>query len=79
MGSKNVPFSELIDEHGAMRSDKEIASIFLEKGVDTSLPTINSCGSGVTACVVDLALRIMGAEKSYVYDGSWTEYVSLPL
>lgn len=38
------------------------------------MPTINSCGSGVTACVNDLGLRIVGAEKSIVFDGSWTEY-----
>jgi len=37
---------------------------------------INSCGSGVTACVLDLGLKILGAEKSAIYDGSWTEYVS---
>lgn len=61
-----------------MKCDKELAKIFLDKGVDTTLPTINSCGSGVTACVVDLGLSVLGAEKSSVYDGSWTEYGSIP-
>lgn len=37
---------------------------------------VNTCGSGVTACIVDLGLKIVGAEKSKIYDGSWTEYVS---
>ena len=75
-GSKNIPFTELINEStGCLKSDKELAKIFLDKGVDTTLPTINSCGSGVTACVLDLGLSILGAEKSAVYDGSWTEYV----
>lgn len=76
-GSKNIPFTDLInDSTGCLKSDKELAKIFLDKGVDTTLPTINSCGSGVTACVIDLGLSILGAEKSAVYDGSWTEYVS---
>ena len=46
--------------------------------MDTTLPTINSCGSGVTACTVDLALRLMENEKSSVYDGSWSEYGAVP-
>ena len=58
-----------------MKPDKEIAKIFLKKGIDTTHPIINSCGSGVTACVLDLGLSILGAEKSKIYDGSWTEYV----
>ena len=48
----------------------------LDAGIDTTLPTVHSCGSGVTACIVDLAMRILGAEKSAIYDGSWSEYVS---
>jgi len=77
-GSKNIPFTELIVEAtGCLKSDKELAKIFLDKGVDTTLSTINSCGSGVTACVIDLGLSVLGAEKSAIYDGSWTEYVSI--
>ena len=52
--------------------------IFLDAGVDTTLPVLNSCGSGVTACVVDLGLRLMGNTKSSVYDGSWSEYGAIP-
>lgn len=46
--------------------------------MDTTLPVINSCGSGVTACIVDLGLRLMGNTKSSVYDGSWSEYGAVP-
>jgi len=74
-GSKNLPFTELLNENGTLKSDKELANIFLAKGIDTTLPIINTCGSGVTACIVDLGLKVLGAEKSKVYDGSWTEYV----
>jgi len=75
-GSKNLPFTELLNENGTLKSDKELAQVFKAKGIDTTLPIINTCGSGVTACIVDLGLKIMGAEKSRIYDGSWTEYVS---
>jgi len=61
-------------ENGALRSDKEIAKIFLEKNIDTTSNTISSCGSGVTACILDLGMLMMGAPKSRIYDGSWTEY-----
>ena len=40
--------------------------------------TINSCGSGITACIVDLALRIQGSTNTCVYDGSWAEYGKIP-
>jgi len=60
-----------------VKSDKELAEHFLKKGIDTTLPIVNSCGSGVTASVNDLGLRIIGAENSIIYDGSWTEYGSI--
>lgn len=42
-------------------------------------PIINTCGSGVTACVVDLALKLAGVSQDFsrVYDGSWAEYGSI--
>ena len=36
--------------------------------------TINSCGAGISACVIDLGLRLMGSKVTSVYDGSWAEY-----
>jgi hypothetical protein len=75
-----LPFNELINTaDGTVKSDKELSEIFLKTGIDTTLPVINSCGSGVTACVNDLGLRLIGAEKSIVFDGSWTEYVSISI
>ena len=64
-------------ETGEIKTEKELAAVFNAANIDITLPTINSCGSGVTACVVDLSLRLCGAEKSSIYDGSWSEYVSL--
>ena len=77
-GSKNLPFTDLVDaETGELKTDKELARIVTDAGIDTTRNTVNSCGSGVTACIVDLSLRILGAEKTAIYDGSWSEYVSV--
>lgn len=46
--------------------------------VNPAVSTINSCGSGVTACIVDLGLRLMGSTTTRVYDGSWAEYSKVP-
>jgi len=74
-GSQNMPFMELVDpESGCMKLGKDLAKIFTDKNIDTTRHIINTCGSGVTACVVDLGLRLVGAEDSVIYDGSWTEY-----
>jgi len=74
-GSINMPFPDLVSA-GCLKSDKDLSKIFLEKNIDTTVHTINSCGSGVTACMIDLALRVVGGEHSHIYDGSWSEYVS---
>jgi len=68
-----VPFPDLLSA-GSLKTDKELSKLFLEKNVDTTVHTINSCGSGVTACMLDMALRCVGAENSHIYDGSWSEY-----
>jgi len=46
-------------------------------GVDYNSELINTCGSGVTACVVDLGLALQGVQNSKIYDGSWSEYGSV--
>eukprot|EP00729_Bicosta_minor_P000619 gene619-28646_t len=62
----------------------ELAAVFEDAGVDLNAGVVTSCGSGVTACVVTLALEVlaeqgMGAGASrHVYDGSWTQYASDP-
>ena len=72
-----MPFQNLVDaESGELKPDEELSKIMLDAGINTSVPTVHSCGSGVTACIVDLAMCILGAEKSSIYDGSWSEYVS---
>lgn len=75
-GSHSVPFAELLDpETKSLLPPEELQRIFESKGIDSARPTISSCGSGVTAAVVDLALEQAdygSPESRRVYDGSWT-------
>jgi len=52
--------------------------MFTDIEVDPLANTINSCGSGVTACIIDFALRLLGNTSTRVYDGSWAEYGRVP-
>ena len=57
---------------------KEIKAAFKAAGVDVRKPVVTTCGSGVTASVLALALARLGYDRTAVYDGSWTEWASLP-
>jgi thiosulfate/3-mercaptopyruvate sulfurtransferase len=81
-GSRNVPFATLLNADGTLKPAPELKAIFAKAGVDTSAPVVASCGSGVTAGVVALALAVLGRTDAAVYDGSWTEWgadASLPI
>ena len=57
----------------------QLADLFKIKGVDLDKPIVTTCGSGVTAAMLYFALEYLGAKGPLgVYDGSWTEYASLP-
>ncbi|GHF25634.1 thiosulfate sulfurtransferase [Kordiimonas sediminis] len=73
-GSLNVPFSSLFNEDGTYKDIETLQGIFTEAGLDFTKPVITSCGSGVTACALSLALAILGKHDVTVYDGSWTEW-----
>jgi thiosulfate/3-mercaptopyruvate sulfurtransferase len=72
-GSLNVPISSLLTD-GALKDKDELAAAFAAGGIDITRPVITSCGSGVTACGLALALAILGNQKTFVYDGSWSEW-----
>ena len=76
-GSFSVPVPELLDpETKTLLPKEKLQEIFKTKGVDPSKPIINSCGTGVTATIIDAALTEAGfpQENRRVYDGSWTEW-----
>ncbi|KAI1936439.1 hypothetical protein LOZ12_000910 [Ophidiomyces ophidiicola] len=75
-GSLSIPFQDLLDPNTkALLSELELRKVFESKGVDPSRSIITSCGSGVTAAVIDLALNEAGygnPETRRLYDGSWS-------
>jgi thiosulfate/3-mercaptopyruvate sulfurtransferase len=73
-GALNVPFGTLLNPDGTMKEVQALRDTFTAAGVDLGKPIINSCGSGVTACVLALAQARMGVKRCAVYDGSWTEW-----
>lgn len=77
-GAVNVHYRTLINADGTLKSDGELKKIFAEKGVDLRAPIITSCGSGVTASILMLALAQLGALQASLYDGSWTEWGGKP-
>jgi thiosulfate/3-mercaptopyruvate sulfurtransferase len=73
-GSRNVPYAALLDADGTLKSEAELRAIFAGAGVDPGKPVVASCGSGVTAGIVALALAVLGRADAAVYDGSWVEW-----
>jgi thiosulfate/3-mercaptopyruvate sulfurtransferase len=76
-GAFNVPYNGLI-ENGRLASRERIEAAFKDAGVDLDQPIITSCGSGVTAAILTLALESIGKEPKGLYDGSWAEWGSRP-
>ncbi|HCV87915.1 MAG TPA: 3-mercaptopyruvate sulfurtransferase, partial [Alphaproteobacteria bacterium] len=75
-GSRNLPFSNLLNEDGTWKDNAAIRELFTAAGIDPTAPVTASCGSGVTACVLAAGLVSLGNENVTVYDGSWTEWGS---
>jgi thiosulfate/3-mercaptopyruvate sulfurtransferase len=77
-GARNVFFADVLNADKTMKSSEEMRRIFEAAGVDLSKPAITSCGSGVTAAVLSLALERMGHKNHALYDGSWAEWGMFP-
>ena len=74
-GALNTPHAELI-ENGALKSKEALEAVFRGEGVNVDQPIVTTCGSGVSAAVIALALARLGKWDAPVYDGSWTEWAS---
>jgi thiosulfate/3-mercaptopyruvate sulfurtransferase len=74
-GSRSVPYAELFDaKTGAMKPLDDLRNAFTAAGVDMTKPIVTTCGSGVSALVLTLALYRLGVRGSALYDGSWAEW-----
>lgn len=73
-GSANVPYTEFTNPDGTLKSSDQISRIFDARRIDPAKPIATTCGSGVTASIVLLALAVLGAKKTALYDGSWAEW-----
>ena len=73
-GSKNVHYRTLLNENGTMKDAAALRAVFAAAGVDLGKPVITTCGSGVSAAIINLALERLGHERHSLYDGSWAEW-----
>ncbi len=74
-GARNLP-SGIFSDKGKFKSVEQLREIFEKSGIDLSKPVVTSCGSGVTAAIITLALESVGQTDNSLYDGSWTEWGS---
>jgi len=72
-GSLNLPFVEIV-EHGRLKRGPALNQAFAAHGVDLAKPVVTTCGSGVTAAVLALAVEEAGGQVAGLYDGSWSEW-----
>lgn len=73
-GAQNLPFGQLLQPNGTMKAPDALRAAFEAAGVDLSKPVITTCGSGVTAAILSLALERIGHRNHALYDGSWAEW-----
>jgi thiosulfate/3-mercaptopyruvate sulfurtransferase len=73
-GSANVPSQSLLNADGTFKSPAELRALFTAAGIDVSKDVVTTCGSGVTASMLALALAVVGNTNAAVFDGSWAEW-----
>jgi thiosulfate/3-mercaptopyruvate sulfurtransferase len=77
-GSKSLHYGRLVAEDGTLRPKDELRQLFGQAGVDLGRPVVTTCGSGVSAALLNLALFELGVHNSALYDGSWAEWGAQP-
>ncbi|CCV06809.1 3-mercaptopyruvate sulfurtransferase [Mesorhizobium metallidurans STM 2683] len=75
-GANNLP-SSVLAENGELLSKDRLRKVIEDAGIDLSKPVVTSCGSGITAAAITLALETLGHDDNRLYDGSWTEWGGL--
>jgi thiosulfate/3-mercaptopyruvate sulfurtransferase len=72
-GALNLPYAEVL-EHGRLKPKAALAETIAAHGIDLTKPVLTTCGSGVSAAIVTLAIEEAGGEIAGLYDGSWAEW-----
>jgi thiosulfate/3-mercaptopyruvate sulfurtransferase len=72
--SRNVFFKDLLRDDNTLKPDDDLKAAFEAAGVDLTRPAITTCGSGITAAILSLALEKIGHRNHALYDGSWAEW-----
>jgi thiosulfate/3-mercaptopyruvate sulfurtransferase len=75
-GSRNLWYRHVLNADGTMKSPADLRMAFDDAGIDLGKPVITTCGSGISAAVLSLALERIGKHDHALYDGSWTEWGS---
>lgn len=76
--STSIPFATLMNPDGTLQSPDDLRATFAAAGADLTKPVITTCGSGVTAAIINLALERMNKTDHALYDGSWSEWGAFP-
>lgn len=77
-GAVNVHYATLLTPSGTLKPAEELRAIFEAAGVDVTKPVITTCGSGISAAILSLALEVVGSRSHALYDGSWAEWGAYP-
>lgn len=75
-GSVSMHYATMVNPDGTLRTPEQLRAMVDASGLDLGRPIVASCGTGVTACAVILALDTIGVKNTAVFDGSWTEWGS---
>ena len=78
IGACNLPIVNILDDDGFLQPESVLTSLFEQANIDLDKPIITTCGSGVTAAGLTLALATIGVSDVRLYDGSWSEWASQP-